>query len=125
MDNVKCTINKDNIIKTKSFDFALHIIHLYKYLIDSKKEFVLSKQVLRSGTAIGANIEEADSTQSRKDFIARLSISLKEAKETHYWLRLLHSSDFIDNNMFDSIEKDCNEVIALLTSDIKSARNNL
>jgi len=116
---------KENIVKKKSFGFALRIIKMYKYLASEKKEFVLSKQVLRSGTSIGANIEEADSAQSKKDFIAKMSISLKEAKETHYWLRLLHLSDFISKDMFDSIIIDCEEIIAMLTSIIKTSRQNV
>jgi len=116
---------KENLIKIKSFAFALRIIKMYKYLASEKKEFVISKQVLRSGTSIGANIEEADSGQSKKDFIAKMSISLKEAKETHYWLRLLHLSDFISIDMFDSIIVDCEEIIAILTTIIKTARKNV
>jgi four helix bundle protein len=78
---------KENIVKEKSFRFAVRIVRLYQFLVNEKSEYVLSKQLLRSGTSIGANIEEADSAQTKKDFIAKLSTSLKEAKETHYWLR--------------------------------------
>jgi len=115
---------RENILKDKSYNFAIRCVKLYKYLAGEQKEFVLSKQILRSGTSIGANIEEANSGQSKKDFIAKLSISLKEARETHYWLRLLHDCDYLGKNMFDSLVVDCNEVIALLTKIIKTAREN-
>ncbi|MDR0830259.1 MAG: four helix bundle protein [Prevotellaceae bacterium] len=115
---------KENVVKDKSFAFALRIIKMYKFLVEHK-EYVLSKQVLRSGTSIGANIEEANSAQSKKDFIAKISISLKEAKETHYWLRLLHGSNYINELMFNSILTDCEEIIALLTTIIKSSRKNI
>ncbi len=88
-------MKKDNVIKEKSYAFALRIIKLYKYLCKEKNEFVLSKQILRSGTSIGANIEEAVGSQSQKDFIAKLSIAYKESRETHYWIRLLKDSDYI------------------------------
>ncbi|GAB7257032.1 hypothetical protein OBPA_14970 [Polaribacter sp. OB-PA-B3] len=87
-------MKKDNIIQTKSYNFAVRIIKLYKHLSQEKKEFVLSKQLLRSGTSIGANIEEAIGGQSRKDFLAKLTIAYKEARESHYWIRLLKDTDF-------------------------------
>lgn len=111
-------------MKEKSYSFAIRSVKLYKYLVTEQKEFVLSKQILRSGTSIGANIEEANSGQSKNDFIAKLSISLKEAKETHYWLRLLHDCDYLSKNLFDSLLADCNELIALITKIIKTAREN-
>ncbi|PKP18865.1 MAG: four helix bundle protein [Bacteroidetes bacterium HGW-Bacteroidetes-15] len=114
---------KENVIKTKSYAFALRVIKLYKFLCEEKREFVLSKQLLRSGTSVGANIEEADAGQSKRDFIAKLQISLKEAKESHYWIRLLKDSDFIDEKMAVSFLTDCNEIIAILTSILKSAKN--
>ncbi|MDR1720708.1 MAG: four helix bundle protein [Dysgonamonadaceae bacterium] len=86
---------KENIIKIKSFAFALRIVKIYKFLTEKQKEFILSKQVVRSGTSIGANVEEACSGQSKTDFIATMHISLKEAKETHYWLRLLYQSEYL------------------------------
>lgn len=110
-----------NIVKEKSFDFALKIIVLYKYLSYEKKEYVMSKQLLRSGTSIGANIEESQAAQSRKDFISKMSIASKEARETHYWLRLLLESGYIGK---DNIIKDCEELIRLLTSIVKSSENN-
>ncbi len=116
---------KENVIKTKSFDFAVRIVNLNKYLITEQKEFVLSKQLLRSGTSIGANIEEADSGQSKKDFIAKMSISLKEAKETHYWLRLLAKTGYMDEKMFDSMIADCDEVILILTRILQTSRKSI
>lgn len=116
---------KDNPVKTKSFAFAVRIVNLYKYLIENKKEFVLSKQLLRSGTSIGANVEEGIAGQSKKDFIAKLSISLKEAKETHYWLRLLVECEYIDDKMVESMLADCNELIILLTRILQTARKNM
>ncbi len=116
---------KENVVKDKSFEFAVRVVNLYKYLVDSKKEFVLSKQLLKSGTSVGANIEEGVAGQSKKDFVAKLSISLKEAKETHYWLQLLHRCEYLDKKMFDSIIRDCNEIIVILTSILKTSRNNL
>lgn len=111
--------------KDKSYSFAVRTVKLYKYLISEQKEFVLSKQILRSGTSIGANVEEANSGQSKKDFIAKLSISLEEAKdETHYWLRLLQDCDYLNQQMFESLLYDCNEIISLLTVIIKTSRAN-
>lgn len=115
---------KENLVKDKSFSFAVRIVNLYKYLTIEQKEFVLSKQILRSGTSIGANIEEADSGQSKKDFIAKMSISLKEAKETHYWLRLLSECNYLEKNMYESMIKDCNEIIVLLTRILQTSRKN-
>ena len=113
---------KENIVKDKSYAFALRIIKLYKFLSEEKKEYVLSKQILRCGTSIGANIEEADSAPSKRDFINKLNISLKEAKETRYWLRLLHDSQYIDSKSFESILPDTEELIKLLISIIKSSK---
>ncbi len=125
MEFKNIVIMKGNVIKDKSFEFAIRIVNLYKYLTDSKKELTLSKQLLRSGTSIGANIEEGVSGQSKKDFIAKLSISLKEAKETHYWLRLLYRCEYLDKKMFDSIICDCDEIIVILTSILKTSRSNM
>ncbi|KAA6301405.1 MAG: hypothetical protein EZS26_002392 [Candidatus Ordinivivax streblomastigis] len=115
---------KENVIKGKSFEFAVRIINLYKYLNTNKKELILSKQILRSGTSIGANVEEAIAGQSKKDFVAKLSISLKEAKETHYWLRLLSRCEYIDEQMFNSIINDCDEIIVILTRILQTSRKN-
>ncbi|MDR1729420.1 MAG: four helix bundle protein [Prevotellaceae bacterium] len=116
---------RENVVKDKSFEFAVRAVNLYKYLVDNKKEFILSKQLLKSGTSAGANIEEGAAGQSKKDFISKLSVSLKEAKETHYWLRLLHRCEYLDKKMFDSIIKDCDEIIVILTSILKTSRKNV
>lgn len=110
-----------SIIGKKSFAFALRIIKAYKYLTE-QNEYVLSKQLLRAGTSIGANCREAKNAQSRSDFISKLSIALKEADETAYWLELLHEGDFIEQESFDSIYKDCIELVKLLTSIIKTSK---
>ena len=116
---------KENVIKTKTYQFAVRIIKLNKFLVNEQKEYVLSKQILRSGTSIGANTEEADAGQSKKDFISKLSIALKEAKETHYWLRLLFDSDYITKQMFDSLIHDCEEIIFIITKILQTSRENL
>ncbi len=115
---------KNNIVKDKSFSFAVRIVALYKFLKDDKKEFVLSKQVLRSGTAIGALVREAEQAESKKDFVHKLAIALKEANETEYWLELLHKTDYVNTPAFASIHKDVVELLKLLTSIIKSSKNN-
>ena len=115
---------KSNVISDKSFEFSVRIVNLYKYLTAEKRETVLSKQVLRSGTSIGANVCEALQGFSTADFIAKLNISLKEAFETDYWLRLLHRTGYIEDKQFDSIVADCQELIRILTSIIKSSKNN-
>ena len=116
---------KNNTILNKSKALALRIIRMYNYLCDEKKEFVLSKQVLRSGTSIGANIREANRSQSKKEFVAKLNISLKEADETMYWLELLHESEYLDDNTFSSIYNDTEELVKLLVSIIKTTKSNL
>jgi four helix bundle protein len=116
---------KENIFKTKTYDFALRIISLYRDLSSEKKEFVLSKQILRSGTSIGANIEEANQAESKKDFVHKLGIAQKEANETHYWIRLLSDSDLIDRDKSKQLKSDCEELIKLITSSIKTAKNNI
>lgn len=112
----------NNIIVDKSKAFAIRIIRLYKYLCTEKKEFVLSKQLLRSGTSIGANVKEAIRGQSKDDFAHKMNISLKEASETEYWLELLFETDYITEEQFNSIIADCTELIRILTSIIKSSR---
>ena len=112
----------DNVIVGKSKAFAVRIIRLYKYLCDEKKEFVLSKQLLRSGTSIGANIKEAIRGQSKDDFAHKMNISLKEASETEYWLELLFETGYITAQQFNSIISDCTELIKILTAIIKSIR---
>ena len=111
---------KENVIIDKSKAFALRIIKLYRYLREEKHEFVLSKQVLRSGTSIGANIREAQRGQSRPDFYSKLNIALKEADETAYWLELLYEGGFISSQSFKSIYADCKELIRILTSITKT-----
>ena len=115
-------MKRDNVIKIKSFDFALRIIKLYKFLKE-KKEFILSKQILRSGTSIGAMVRESEQAESKADFIHKLAIALKEANETEYWMDLLHEADYIDTEQYTSIKKDCKEILKLLTSIIKSSRS--
>lgn len=114
----------NNVIEEKSKCFALRIIKLYKYLCNDKKEFVLSKQILRSGTSIGANVKEAECGQSKADFYAKMNIALKEASETEYWLELLHESGYIEETHFDSIYNDCQEIIRILTAITKSQKSN-
>ena len=109
-------MGKENIVQNKSYAFALRIIKLYKHLIYDKKEFVLSKQILKSGTAIGANIEEAIGGQSERDFLAKISISYKEARETKYWLRLLRDGEFLDHEEVDFLISECDELVRILTS---------
>src|SRR5882724_6637629 len=104
----------ENIIAKKAYGFALDVIKLYKHLAGEKKEFVLSKQMLRSGTSIGANINEAISRQSKRDFIHKLSIALKEARETSYWLNLLKDSDSISQQIFNELDSKCHELIKIL-----------
>lgn len=116
--------NKENPLKEKSYKFALRIVKLYKHLTDEKKEFVLSKQVLRSGTSIGANIAEGNQAQSKADFIHKLSISHKEAFETEYWLCLLRDSEYLTENQANSLISDCKELQKILTISIKTAKNN-
>lgn len=118
-------MKKSDVLRDKSKVFALRIINLYKYLREQKSEYVLSKQVLRSGTSIGANISEGGYAQSKADFISKLAIALKETAETEYWLELLHEADYIDDTSFESISADCNALLKLLTSSIKTAKKNL
>ncbi len=115
----------DNVIKIKSYQFALRIIKLYQYLVDEKKEYVLSKQVLRSGTSIGANVAEALAGQTRKDFIAKLSIAQKEAYETNYWLDLLRDSHILEEEWAQDIIQDNQEIIKILIAIIKHTKQNL
>ncbi len=115
----------ENIIETKSFDFAVRIVKLYQFLTSEKKEYVLSKQLLRSGTSIGANVSEAERAQSQADFYAKTSIALKEANETEYWLRLLYKTDYLTEKEFENIHADIKEIIALLMSITKTTRINL
>jgi four helix bundle protein len=115
---------RENIILDKSFEFAVRIVKLYKYLCDNKKEYILSKQLLRSGTSIGANINEAQAGQSKADFIAKMSIASKEAIESKYWIDLLIKTDYlnIENKHTKSLLNEIEELIKLLTSIVKSSQ---
>jgi four helix bundle protein len=115
---------KPNIVKEKTYKFALNIIAFYKEM-KMHNEFTLSKQLLRSGTSIGANVEEALAGQSKKDFISKMAISLKEARETNYWLRLLKDSDICEGINFDLIIIDSEEIIKILTSIVKTSQGKL
>jgi len=115
----------ENVLKDKSYLFALRVVKLQKYLTRDKKEFVISQQVLRSGTSIGALIREAQYAQSKKDFINKLSIALKEANETHYWLSLLKDSEYITDGMHNSIYSEVIEMIKILTASINTAKERL
>jgi four helix bundle protein len=112
----------ENTIVTKSKAFALRIIKLYKYLCSKKREFVMSKQIMRSGTSIGANVRGATRAQSTPDFISKMNIALKEAEETCYWLELLHESEYLDERAFNSLYNDCMELLKILASIVKTAR---
>ena len=111
-----------NIIEEKSFEFAIRIVNLCKYLNETKKEFVLSKQLLRSGTSVGANVAEAEQAQSTPDFVSKMSIALKEASETKYWIRLLASTNYLKEAETVSILNDCVELEKILVSIIKSSK---
>ena len=112
----------DNIIENKSLHFAVRIVKLCKHLQSGKKEYILSKQLLRAGTSIGANVAESQQAQSRADFISKLSIALKEAVETNYWLRLLRATDYLSESEFSSVFEDCRELEKLLTSILKTTK---
>lgn len=112
----------ENIIADKSKAFAIRIIRLYQFLTTEKKEFILSKQLLRSGTSIGANVREGMYGQSRPDFHTKFTIALKEASETAYWLELLHETDYITQYQFNSISTDCTELLKILTAITKKTK---
>ncbi len=112
----------DNVIVCKSKAFAIRIVRAYKYLTQEKNEFVMSKQLLRSGTSIGANVKEAVRGQSKADFYSKLNISLKEASETEYWLEILYETEYIDEKLFNSIYADCQEIIKILVAITKNQK---
>jgi four helix bundle protein len=112
-----------NIVKEKSFLFAIRIVKLYKFLCDEKKEFVLSKQVLRSGTSVGAMVREAEHAESLNDFTHKMAIAQKEINETLYWLELLYQTDFLKKEQFESINENALEIIKLITSIIKTSKS--
>ena len=121
MNSEKLTV-KSGPLKNKSYLFAIRIVRLSQYLQNDKREFVLSKQVLRSGTAIGALVREAEFGQSKPDFTSKMSIALKEANETEYWLSLLRDTDFIKENECASLQSDVKELIAMLVSTVKTSK---
>lgn len=114
----------DSPLQSKSRDFAIRIIDCYKYLTEQKHEQVMSKQLLKSGTSIGANTRESKNAQSRMDFLNKLSIALKEADETEYWLDLLHEAKYINDKQYESLNVDCRELIALLVAITKKLKEN-
>jgi len=115
---------RDNIVKNKSFAFAIRVVKLYQFLVENKKEYVLSKQLLRSGTSVGAMMREAEHAESKADFKHKMAIAQKEINESIYWLELLKETDYISKEQFESINKDAIEIIKLITSIIKSAKAN-
>jgi len=117
-------MKSENVVQTKSYDFALKIIRIYKYLSLEKKEFVLSKQLLRSGTSIGANVEESIGGQSKADFFAKITIAYKETRETSYWIRLLKDSDYLTPEQSDDLLNDVEELLKIIGSIQKSVRNS-
>ncbi|MGD9590018.1 MAG: four helix bundle protein [Pyrinomonadaceae bacterium] len=122
MDNAK---TGQDVLADKTYAFARRAIKLYRHLLVEHKEYVLSKQILRCGTSIGANVAEANQAQSKPDFVSKLSIGLKEAVETNYWLRLLRDEQFITAKQAGSMISDCEEIIRILTASIKTAKRNL
>jgi len=114
----------ENTVKTKSFQFAIRIVHLYKYLCDERREYVLSKQILRSGTSIGANVRKSQNAESKADFIHKLGIAQKETDETLYWLELLEATSYLDEEEFLSMHKDANEILKLVRSIIITSKKN-
>ena len=115
-------MKRDNVIKSKSFKFSVRIVKLYKYLTEERTEFIMSKQLLRSGTSIGANVRESEHAESKADFIHKLSIALKEANETEYWLDLLKETNYLNNSEYISIQIEIKEILKLLTSIIKTSK---
>jgi four helix bundle protein len=116
---------KENIIATKSIDFAIRIIHLHKTLIEEKREYVMSKQLLRSGTSIGALVREAEHAESKPDFLHKMNIALKEANETSYWLFLFFKGEYLLESTFNQYNDECLELIKLLASIVKTTKSNL
>ncbi|MDR0830879.1 MAG: four helix bundle protein [Prevotellaceae bacterium] len=113
---------KETALQIKSYKFAVRCVKLCQYLQQEKKEFILSKQIIRSGTSIGASVREAEYAQSNADFVHKFSISLKEANETSYWLQLLKDTDYLDIILYDSLNKDCTELLKLLISTINTLK---
>ena len=113
---------EENIIAAKSYAFAVRCVKLYKYLCDEKNDYTIGKQLMRSGTSIGANVKEATRGVSKADFTAKMSISLKEASETEFWIEVLRDTDYITEEQADSMLKDCNELLKLLMSIVKTSK---
>lgn len=113
----------DNVIENKSFQFAIRIVRLYKFLCEEKKEYILSRQLLRAGTSIGANVTESQQAQSKPDFVSKISIALKEASETKYWIKLLGATEYLSENQTKSILDYCVEIEKILVTILKSAKN--
>ena len=116
-------VKKDNVLQEKSYAFALRIVKAYQYLCTEKREYVLSKQLLRAGTSIGANVEESLGGQSDKDFISKISIAYKEGRETHYWIRLLKDSGYLTDSQTNSLLSDCEELLKIIGSIQKTLKN--
>ena len=116
---------KENVLKIKSYSFALRIVKLHQFLRKEKKEYILSKQILRCGTAIGALIREAEFAQSKADFTNKMQIALKEANETRYWLEIFKDNGYLNDKMFESIKNDCDELIQLLVSTVKTSKQRI
>ena len=117
-------MKENNIVEEKSFEFSVRIVNLYKHLTTTKQEYVMSKQLLRSGTSIGANICEAQQAQSSMDFLSKMSIALKEAYESDYWIRLLDKTEYLNNDEYKSIITDCRSITKLLVTIVKSTKEN-
>ena len=118
-------MEQEKTVKFKSKNFSVRVVNLYKYLCDEKKEFVLSKQILRSGTSIGANIAESECAISEKDFLSKIYIALKECVETNYWLDLLFDTDYLSKEQYDSVRADCEEIRKMLSSTTKTLNSKL
>ena len=118
-------MKKENVIQVKTYAFAVRVVRLYQYLVKSKSEYVLSKQLLRSGTSIGANVEEAIGGQSDKDFFAKMTIAYKEARETHYWLRLLTDTSYLSNEESESLLSDIEEILKIIRKKKKTMKQRL
>ena len=115
---------QESIVEIKSFNFAVRIVKLYQYLCEEKKQYVLSKQLLRCGTSIGANVSEAQRGQSKPDFYSKMAIALKEANETYYWIRLMHSTEYLSDKEYSSLDSDINEIISILVAICNSKEKN-
>lgn len=116
---------RGNVVADKSFAFAVRIVRLNRFLCEEKREYVLSKQLLRSGTSVGANVREAQHAQGKRDFASKMNIALKEANETLYWIELLHATDHIDENQKTSIWNDANELVSLLVAIVKTTKASI